>query len=142
MSIRKWTDIAQPPKVSYADRPKYLQQPSRHNNSGSVCVFVVPYVDGTVDLCLQQLLHKLYMEHPELQAYIPQKLLVSFKKSMNLGSCLVRAGAELARKLWNVWQLHLLFFISCPRFLGLCVTSLVTKACKLCSCVLVAIWKV
>ena len=80
-------------KVSYADRPKYLQQSARHNNSGSVCAFVIPYVDGTADMRLQQLLHELYMEHPELQAYIPEKPLVSFKKSRNLGSRLVRAGA-------------------------------------------------
>lgn len=80
-------------KVSYADRPKYLQQSPRHNNSGSVCAFVIPYVDGTADLRLPQLLHELYMEHPELQAYMPEKPLVSFKKSRNLGSWLVRAGA-------------------------------------------------
>ena len=72
--------------VSYVDRPKYLQQSPRHNNSGSVCAFVIPYVDGTADMRLQQLLHELYMEHPELQAYIPEKPLVSFKKSRNLGS--------------------------------------------------------
>ena len=80
-------------KVSYVDRPKYLQQSPRHNNSGSVCAFVIPYVDGTADMRLQQLLHEVYMEHPELQAYIPEKPLVSFKKSRNLGSRLVRAGA-------------------------------------------------
>jgi hypothetical protein len=80
-------------KVSYEDRPKYLQQSPRHEKSGSVCAFVIPYVDGTADLRVQQLLHELYMEHPELQAYIPEKPLVSFKKSRNLGSLLVRAGA-------------------------------------------------
>jgi hypothetical protein len=95
-------------KVSYEDRPKYLQQSPRHEKSGSVCAFegeqlkasytgvcafVIPYVDGTADLRVQHLLHELYKEHPELQAYIPEKPLVSFKDSKNLGSLLVRAGA-------------------------------------------------
>ena len=74
-------------KVSYVDRPKYLQQSPRHNNSGSVCAFVIPYVDGTADMRLQQLLHELYMEHPELQAYIPEKPLTqTYNKHLRCGN--------------------------------------------------------
>ena len=78
-------------KVSYSDRPKYLQHLCHKEKDGN-CAFVIPYAHGVADLQLQKLMHELYAGHPEVHAYMP-KPIVCFRKNKNLGSWLVRAGA-------------------------------------------------
>jgi hypothetical protein len=79
-------------KVSYSDRPKYLQHISSSCEKRS-CAFVIPYAYDTHELQLQKLMHDLYGEHPEVHAHIPEKPVMCFKKNRNLGSWLVKAGA-------------------------------------------------
>lgn len=79
--------------VSFSDRHRYLQHNlSGCRDAGEACAFVVPYVQGVPEMQLQQLLHSMYISHPEVHEYI-SKPLVCFMKSSSLGAMLVKAHA-------------------------------------------------
>lgn len=81
-------------RVSFARRQQYLSNASKAKNAGSSrSVLVVPYAQLIPELQLPQLLRDEYMRGNEaFYSWLPQRPIVAYSKSRNLGSMLVKAS--------------------------------------------------